>query len=487
MAEERKESKPLVEAVAEAVEKRYAPPAEAGEELRFDYNGLATRPKYIDRSLLNLFGELTVQPGTCAVITGRDGYQKVYEPGTYSLFTVPLGRTMVQFVDMSIRTRELPPVTSLSKDKWNVTLKAVVHFRVKDPVKVATMANPLGALDAVATSCILAQIESMNHDALTGKPEETGGIDEVAQGILERMRSSPGIEGLEIINVTVAERKGDERRIKIMQDATVEETRILEESRLEQRRHKAILESLAEEKKIAKRKQEIALIEAETARRKLEEQEQVELTRAKLEAEVAKMRRDQQEWEAQMKRREEEWRLAQELEKMQLQSKHEEAMEVVKGMTQIITEAAKKGELGNLAISPRRRPETIVLEGNESVVERGVQALLSLKERIAPPARYLPSLEPSDPYHRLRLEEEKLARIKGAEYELGVRDGRLSRVTVCYRGFEIRVECPPDYPKASPKATIVRPDGKEEPFEYEWDENCFISDLVRDALLERMG
>jgi hypothetical protein len=156
--------------IAASVERELAPPREEREYPEFTFNGLATPPEEVDRSLLSLFGQLTVLPGTCAVLTGRGGFQKVYHPGMYGLFDVPLGRAVVQVVNMASQTREIPPITALSADKWNVTLKVALDFKVADPVRIAPSLNPLETLDTVAASCVLAQIESMSH-----RPARRGG------------------------------------------------------------------------------------------------------------------------------------------------------------------------------------------------------------------------------------------------------------------------------------------------------------------------
>jgi hypothetical protein len=469
--------------IAASVERELAPRGEEREYPEFSFNGLATPPEEVDRSLLSLFGQLTVLPGTCAVLTGRGGFQKVYHPGTYGLFDVPLGRAVVQVVNMASQTREMPAVTALSADKWNVTLKVAVDFRVSDPIGIAVSLNPLETLDMVVTSCVLAQIESMSHDALTGRPDEKAGVDEVARQIRERLRGKPSLRGLEMINVTIAQRKGDERRIKIVQDATVEKTRIAEDEKLQQRLDEARLVGLMAQKKIARRAQEVSLIEVETARRKMEEEERLKIAQAELEAEAAEIRRPLEEWQAELKRQEEEWRTAKELEILHTKSQHEERLEAIKGIAQTTAEAAKSGTLGGLGVSPRRRPETLISEA-EPVVEQGIQALRSFQERVST-RTYLPArLDYQDPYQRLRLEEQRLAKIKGAEFEVALRSGRIAAATVNYRGYKIKIECPPEYPEGAPSATIIEPEGEEKPFEFAWDESCYLSDLVREALLQ---
>jgi len=470
-ASENEETGVSLRGIAASVERELAPRGEEREYPGFTFNGLATPPEEVDRSLFSLFGQLTVLPGTCAVLTGRGGFQKVYHSGTYGLFDVPLGRAMVQVVNTASQTREMPPVTALSADKWNVALKVAVDFRVSDPVGIAVSLNPLETLDTVATSCVLAQIESMSHDALTGRPDEEAGVDEVARQIMERLQEKPSIRGLEIINLTVAQRRGDERRIKIVQDATVEETR-----------SEAREAELKAQKRIARREQEVALVEAETARRKVEEEEKLKITQAELEAEAAEIRRPQEEWQTDLKRQEEEWRTAKELEILQTKSQHEERLEAIKGIAQTTAEAAKSGTLGSLGVSPRRRPETLISEA-EPVVEQGIQALRAFQERPAPRGYLPPRFDYQDPYQRLRLEEQRLSKIKGAEVEVVLRSGRIAVATVNYRGYKLRIECPPGYPDDAPGATIVGPEG-EEPFEFAWDGSCYLSDLVREALLQ---
>jgi len=458
--------------IAASVERELAPRGEEREFPEFTFNGLATPPEEVDRSLLSLFGQLTVLPGTSAVLTGRGGFQKVYPPGTYGLFDVPLGRAVVQVVNVASQMREMPPVTALSADKWNVTLKVVVDFRVGDPVEIAVSLNPLEALNTVATSCVMAQIEAMSHDALTGRPDEEAGVDEVARQIMERLRGKPSLRGLEIINVTIAQRRGDERRIKIVQDAAVGETR-----------SEAREAELRAQKRIARREQEVALVEAETARRKVEEEERLKIAQAQLEAEAAEIRRPQEEWQTDLKRQEEEWRTAKELEILQTKSQHEERLEAIKGIAQTTAEAAKSGTLGNLGVSPRRRPETLISEA-EPVVEQGIQALRAFQERPAPRGYLPPRFDYQDPYQRLRLEEQKLAKIKGAEFEVVLRSGRIAVTTVNCRGYKLRIECPPEYPDGAPSTTVIGPDGDEKPFEFAWDGSCYLSDLVREALLQ---
>lgn len=467
------------ERVAKAVEEQLTPGEGRVQLPRFNFNGLASQPRQVDRNWLKLLGQLTVIPGTCVVLTGRNGFQQVYNPGTYNLFDVPLGPALVQVVDTTTRTQRIPPVTALSRDKWNVTLRLAVAFRVDDPKKIVRRAEPLKVLEETAISCTLAQVESMLHDELTGRPED-GGVDEVARGILERLRKSPSVEGLVIEDVVILERVGDERRVEIMQEATVEETRIAEESRLQIKRDKARLRDLAGHREIAERQQEIAILEAETERLRAEEEEKLKLARSRLEATVAQIEQEQARWQAELERQREERERAREREVLELKAQHEEAMEVIKGLSAITIEAAKSGQLENLGISRRRRPELAIVEGQESVVGQGLQALRALKdgvESLSPPA-----FEGENGYRRVQEEEERLKELEGVEYQLTVRQSRIAEANVVSGEKTLIVQCPPEYPNVAPTVTLIDSQGQERSLDLQWEEDFYLSDLISQAL-----
>lgn len=141
-------------------------------------------PAPLNRGWLGLLGQLIVLPGTCAVVTGRKGYRQVFPAGTHTLFEVPLGPATVQWVNARRQRRELPPVMALTQDKWQATLRVALEFEVDDVEAIAQHADPLTALDAAAKAAILAQIEAMSHDALTGlveKEDVLSGADAVAK------------------------------------------------------------------------------------------------------------------------------------------------------------------------------------------------------------------------------------------------------------------------------------------------------------------
>lgn len=479
------------------------PPEDGHDGLpEFSFNGLATPPVPLNRGWLGLVGQLVVLPGTCAVVTGWRGYRQVFAPGTHALFEVPLGPATVQWVNTRRQRRELAPVTALSQDKWRVTLRVALEFEVADAEAIAQHADPLTALDTAARAAVLAQIEAMPHDALTGLvdgEDVPSGVDTVAEGILQHLQASPSVEGFKIINLSIVEREGDERRVQIVQDAVVERTRLAAEGRVRELEDQLELAKLATRREMAEREQAIALVKTQTEVRQEEERERLKLMAAQVEAEIEEIRRAQEAWRAEQKRLAEEWRTAKELELLQMQQQHEANLEIIKGTAMVTTEAAKAGKLEGLKVSPRRRPEVTVAEGGGpgEVVGEGLEVLRTLRERMAPPTTYfLPQSSSSlfhdpfgsaqgRPYRRLQLEEARLDKIKGADYEFVMRRGNVAHVTVQVADYRFEITCPKGYPQTAPEVTVQGPDGQIVPFDFEWDVDCFLSDLVREALLEQ--
>jgi hypothetical protein len=458
----------------------------------FSFNGLATPPAPLNRGWLGLLGQLVVLPGTCTVVTGRKGYRQVFEPGTHTLFEVPLGPATVQWVNTRRQRRELLPVTALSQDKWQVMLQVAVEFEVADVGAIAQHAAPLVALDTAVRAAVLAQIEALPHDALTGlagEDDAPSGVDAVAGGILQHLRASPSVEGLKIVNLSIVERKGDERRIKIVQDAVVERTRLAEGGGVQDLEDRLELAKLAARREVAEGEQAIALVKTQTEVRQEQERERLKLMAAQVEAEIEEIRRAQEAWRAEQKRLTEEWRTAKELELLQMQQQHEANLEIIKGTAQVTAEAAKAGKLEGLKVSPRRRPEINVADGSghSEVVGEGLEVLRTLRERMVPPTTYfLPqsgSAVAHDPYRRLQLEEARLDKVKGAEYEFVMRRGHVAQVKVELADHHFEITCPQGYPQTAPQVTVRDPEGHEVPFAFEWDADCFLSDLVREALL----
>jgi hypothetical protein len=342
-------------------------PIEAAE---FAFNGLATAPRPLERGRWGLLDELLVWPNTCAVLTGRDGFRRVYPPGSFSLYDVPLGPAMVQYVLTTRQLRQVGPVEGLSSDKWRVALTLKVGFRVSNPVQVAAASQPLATLEAVVASCTLAQIEATAHDALTGveggegEDDWDGGLETVATQVLLRAQQHLIGEGLELLDLVITERAGDERRAEIMQKATVERAQLAEEQRTCRQSDETRLQRIENLRRLAEQEQELALVEAEGELRRVRMKEAQRLVAARVDVEIARLQRLEEEWRAELDRRLSDHRLDRERERLLQEQQHAETLAVIAGTTQVTTEAVRSGAVELPYVSARRHPEWPAAEGD---------------------------------------------------------------------------------------------------------------------------
>jgi hypothetical protein len=330
----------------------------------FDFNGLATVPAPLDRGRWGLLGELAVWPGTCAVVTARDGTSRVYPAGSHSLLDLPLGSATVQFVHTARQRRVLAPVEGLSQDKWRVRLSAEVEFEVCEPWRVAQAVQPLATLDAVVTSCTLAQIEAMTHDALTGNDDGVGatpcgrpvGLEAITTGILQRVRQRESLDGLWVVDLIIVERVGDERRVQIMQEASVERARLSEEQRTQEQFNQARLHLLETRRQLLEREQVLALLETQGQLDRAQIEEGRRLVAARVDAEVARIRQAEEEWQADLQQQLEEQAATRERSNLAMRQRHAETLAVIEGTTLVTAEATHAGALELPSVSARRYP-----------------------------------------------------------------------------------------------------------------------------------
>jgi len=374
----------------------------------FDFNGLATAPAALDRGRWGLLGELVVWPGTCAVVTARDGTGRVYPAGSHSLFDLPLGSATVQFVHTARQRRVLAPVEGLSQDKWRVRLSAEVEFEVREPWRVAQATQPLATLDAVVTSCTLAQIEAMTHDALTGSEDGVGatpcgrpvGLETITAGILQRVRQRESLDGLWVVDLIIVERAGDERRVQIMQEASVERARLSEEQRTQEQFDQARLHLLELRRQLLEGEQVLALLETQGQLDRAQIEEGRRLVAARVEAEVARVRQAEAEWQAELEQQLAEQAAARERTTLALRQRHAETLAVIEGTTLVTAEAARAGALELPTVSARRypglgphdEPNALASQVREmesirvGVVDKGLRVLRGIQQGEATPA-----------------------------------------------------------------------------------------------------
>ena len=156
-------------------------------------NGFATAPAALARKGFGLLATLVVPPGSVAVTHLPGGEQRLFQPGSYTLWDVKPGMVLVQWVDMRRQQVRVGPIEGLSADKWRVRLWLVAEVEVDDPVCIAAHREPLSALLAALRTGALRYIEQHSHADLTGCSGDQGGLDAPALIIQERLRMMLGL------------------------------------------------------------------------------------------------------------------------------------------------------------------------------------------------------------------------------------------------------------------------------------------------------
>lgn len=163
----------------------------------------------------------------------------------------------------------IPTVEALSKDKWTTRIDATITLRVRDPIKMLA-ARPFEDLSHLAQGVIGEHIRSNDYEELLS---DTG---DMRHALEARLRDSPTLQGLEIIEVP----------IKVTADERMLETRRLEEIQRQMR----TLVQLQGENKLTEAEYQIQIREMEARlgqwMKQQEHERDMERRTAELEAEM---------------------------------------------------------------------------------------------------------------------------------------------------------------------------------------------------------
>jgi hypothetical protein len=381
--------------------------------LRFA-TGLATAPSALARKGLGLVAHLVVPPGSCAVAHLPGGEQRTYQPGSYIIWDARPGTVLVQWVDMRRQQVPVGPIEGYSADKWRVRLWLSVNVAVADPLLVAAHREPLHTLVAAVRTGALRYIEEHTHAQLTGMEHGEGGMDSPAQAVLERLRADAALAGLEIINVRVLERQGDERQIEAATQATVAAAQIDEELRIAAARQRAKLHELEAAATLAEREHAIRMAATAAAGREqlLQQQSEVqqaalaarlEIVMAEIRAQAAEIARDEQGWQAEQARFQGEWERVQQ----QLIEVHrtDQQLRLMDGQSGVVR---AEGEVA-LAAEDRRNAHALALaEVQQRLAEQRTAQAQAITERRAQHERTLLDLH----LRHEQLVSEQMARLE---------------------------------------------------------------------------
>lgn len=431
-------------------------------DVRFDANGLASSPRWI-WSLPFVGALVVVPPGTCAVLTLNNGRRRVFTEGMHNLRHLPWGVYPLQYVDAKRHRTQIPLTEALCRDGWRGGLALEVAWRVCDAALVVNAADPIGDLMTAAQASVRAVIESMPHDELIGGiTEQVVDAGALARAIAAQLQTNPAIQGLQILKVLVTDRRGDERRIEIVQEATVEQTRLAEQERL-----------LSERMGLEQKRRAYTLFQAETKRKQIEEERKVRIREAEIEAEVAARLMPAKQQEIQLE-------LAAETCRQQYELKGK----AVDACAQILSEAAKVIPLESWGISSRRRPE-FRFESRDAALSQGLASLRALLLQPLPVSA-LNNMAPHSQHPVL------LAHLMTEVIEIGQLDEVQTwhiepngsegfKVVVQCQNVALDIVCPPGYPSERPDVMISDNGQAPVEFAFSWAEGMSLKDIIVEA------
>ena len=284
----------------------------------WDFNGLASQPKVLQRSWWRGAVTVVVPPGATAIVYGPHGSQRILAAGSHALYDLPRGTVLMQLVRTARFQHTLGPIEGWSADKWKVRMLVEVDVAVSDAPLIAAHIKPLQALNTAIRSGLLQQFEGLSHAALTGLDEHSGGIDAVAAMLLARLQTDPALKGFTISQVHIIDRVGDERRIEAATETAVAVAQLEESMRLKVAEDQAAICEFHGKAARMQAEHDIRMAElVATEREELARQDfvaqrhtmtaQVRILEAGISAQIAQLAHAEQQWQAEQQRWQVEW------------------------------------------------------------------------------------------------------------------------------------------------------------------------------------
>ena len=233
-----------------------------------------------------------------AILTHPSGHKQVFCNGDHYL-GLPIGSYTVQFVRMAQQTTPIPPVQGKSQDAWDVALELEIVWRVIRPGRVIHSQHLIHTLVSTCRAVVTDFIRSLPHDNLIQVPGETQAIseEEITRSLRVNLKQRKIFDGLEILDIILVNRQGDQRRTEVVQNAIVEAKTIETELSLERQKTQLAVQKLEQDLALIHQRRTIDLAQAQTDRLVAEENDQKRLRMAEIDAEEARLRRSVQEQE----------------------------------------------------------------------------------------------------------------------------------------------------------------------------------------------
>jgi hypothetical protein len=255
--------------------------------------------------------------------------------------------------------------------------------------------------------------------------------------VASKLKTNPAIQGLEIINVFVTDRQGDNRHIAMTSETA----------------------TLAQRMELERKERELKLLQAETSRLQEEEQFQARIREAEINVEVDEKLLPIKQREAERARA-----------VAANQQRHEQILKVIEAQGLVLSKVAEFGMLEVLNGSTQRRPEQA---GNSMATI--LQGLSHLQNTVQD-SDYIPGLGSGDLAKRIDLWSRLLPEIYEINQVEGVQKSRLTsnkdltecRVVVILEGDKLVFTCGPEYPEKEPEILVRADDGQERKVTEPW-------------------
>lgn len=427
----------------------------------FSSGELVSRPFHVVRWPV-VGGWLDVPAGHRAVLTDPQGVVNVLTEGLQSLQCLPRGSHVVQLVNVRRRRLELPATIALTQDGWQATIQASLEYRVRSPQRIIQLGNPLRTLEETAVSAITSVIKTMPHDQLIGSSNHSDGNHEAITARIRRQaQAALRGSGLEVVNVFVGQPEGDERRLEIKRQSQIDEAQF-DADRM----------ALARQRELKLERQTLVVLEAETLRKKAEEEQRIRLEQARIEAKATQLVQWVREWEARLQ-------LWPDL----TRQRHEQILKAIETHGHILGKMAEMGNLETVGVSSRRRPEELGLAHLQDVMIQGLANLQDLlaQESVGLPSGSVDAKENLDKPLTVRLAGEiaELTTIEGLTWTHLEPDknGRL-HLEAHLNGVMLEITCRPGFPTTRPEIVVSANGHKRVPFLFPWSEPRSLKELI---------
>jgi hypothetical protein len=216
-------------------------------------------------------------------------------------------------------------------------------------------------------------------------------------------------------------------------------------------------------------RRELVLLEAETERRRVEEESKVRIREAEIEAEVVRRSLHAKWQEIQLE-------LVAEMNRLQ----HERALKVVEVQGKVLSKAAKLWQLEELGIYSRRRAEPTV-GGLEDTLKEGLNNLIYAIEqpRVNPILEQIPELDGRTTFW-MRIAAElaeisELEVVQGCYLEMGKQDGK-GHLILQLGDRRLDICCHPGYPQVPPDVRWA--DNGLQPVSFDWSEDMSLKCIL---------